>query len=248
VFAPGQLAEKVAQAGEQILLSAQRLARERHPGMEVSTELAVQATPRTLEEQSRRAFELIVGSLGKSLGFRGRGSPRMTERKPPGMSFETWIDRQIREARERGAFDELPGAGKPLPRTDQPFSIDRWVADWARREGLDTAAMLPEPLRLRREIDRLPETVADLRSERAVRDLVDDLNEQIKTALRRPSDLPIMVFPVDPEPVVERWRASRKKDHAAPPARLVIAAPPAPKIRWWHRIFRRRRMPASPDG
>lgn len=39
----------------------------------------------------------------------------MTERKPPGTSWETWIEAQIRVAREQGAFDNLPGAGKPLP-------------------------------------------------------------------------------------------------------------------------------------
>ena len=39
----------------------------------------------------------------------------MTERKPPGTSWETWIDAQIRVAMEQGAFDNLPGAGKPLP-------------------------------------------------------------------------------------------------------------------------------------
>mgnify|MGYP001616329475 FL=1 len=30
------------------------------------------------------------------------------------MQFENWIDRQIREAMERGAFDHLPGAGQPI--------------------------------------------------------------------------------------------------------------------------------------
>ena len=30
------------------------------------------------------------------------------------MSYETPLDRAIREATERGAFDDLPGAGKPL--------------------------------------------------------------------------------------------------------------------------------------
>ena len=39
----------------------------------------------------------------------------MTEQKPPGMSWESWIEQQIREAREAGLFDNLPGAGKPLP-------------------------------------------------------------------------------------------------------------------------------------
>ena len=32
--------------------------------------------------------------------------------------WESAIEQQIREAQERGAFDRLPGQGKPLPRED----------------------------------------------------------------------------------------------------------------------------------
>ena len=39
----------------------------------------------------------------------------MTERKPPGVSWESWFEEQIRQAQEAGAFENLPGAGKPLP-------------------------------------------------------------------------------------------------------------------------------------
>ena len=65
----------------------------------------------------------------------------MTKRKPSGTSFETWIDRQIREAEERGAFDDLAGAGKPLPRRDQPFTIERWRQ--ARQEAVPAADRAP---------------------------------------------------------------------------------------------------------
>jgi len=59
----------------------------------------------------------------------------MTQRKPPGTSWETWIDAQIRVAAEKGAFDNLPGAGKPLPNLDEaydpgiaPRSVELWEA------------------------------------------------------------------------------------------------------------------------
>jgi hypothetical protein len=39
----------------------------------------------------------------------------MTERKPAGMSFETWVDNQISRSIARGDFEDLPGAGKPIP-------------------------------------------------------------------------------------------------------------------------------------
>src|SRR3954453_14212993 len=39
----------------------------------------------------------------------------MTERKPQGMSFETWVEQQIRQASDEGAFEGLALTGKPLP-------------------------------------------------------------------------------------------------------------------------------------
>jgi hypothetical protein len=47
----------------------------------------------------------------------------MTERKPPGMSFETWVEHQISKGLERGDFDDLPGAGRPLPYRDPDESV-----------------------------------------------------------------------------------------------------------------------------
>jgi hypothetical protein len=60
----------------------------------------------------------------------------MTERKPAGVPWESWIDRQIRRAEERGEFDDLPGAGRPIPDLDKPFDELWWVKDKLRREGL----------------------------------------------------------------------------------------------------------------
>lgn len=160
----------------------------------------------------------------------------MTERKPPGISFETWVDRQIREAEERGAFDDLPGAGKPLPGLDRPFSAERWAADWARREGLETEAMLPDALRLRKEVERLPDTVRGLGSEEDVRAVVRDLNQRIAAWIRRPSGPRVVVAPVDPEPLVERWRAENKETAtAAGTDQAASGQVPSRRVRWWHR-------------
>ena len=67
----------------------------------------------------------------------------MTERKPPGMSFETWVDRQIAQAQERGEFAQLSGAGRPLQDLDREQTAYDWALAKARREGVDTGAMLP---------------------------------------------------------------------------------------------------------
>ncbi len=60
----------------------------------------------------------------------------MTERKPLGMSYTSWIDQQISEAAERGAFEDLPGAGKPLPKRSEEDAAQAWIRDYAHRDGV----------------------------------------------------------------------------------------------------------------
>src|SRR6202012_2713037 len=95
----------------------------------------------------------------------------MTERKPPQMKFGTWIDQQVADAERRGVFDDLPGKGKPL--NIKPGAPDgdygaAWLRDYAGREGVPVEEMLPTPLRLRREVERLAETAGEFRSEAEV--------------------------------------------------------------------------------
>jgi len=47
------------------------------------------------------------------------------------MSFETWVDSQIARAREEGAFDDLDGAGKPLPRRTREMTSYDWALEKA---------------------------------------------------------------------------------------------------------------------
>jgi len=133
----------------------------------------------------------------------------MTERKPPGVSFNSWIDRQIEEAAERGAFDDLPGAGKPLPDRGDQDAGQAWLRDYLRREGVPSAELLPTPLRLRKEAERLAETAAELRSEQQVREAVADLNERIMQWRRLPLGSPIFVPLVDEEAMIDSWRSAR---------------------------------------
>lgn len=133
----------------------------------------------------------------------------MTERKPPGMSFTSWIDQQISEAAERGAFDDLPGAGKPLPKQGE-FEGETWLRDWVRREGGDVEHCLPAPLRLRRELERLRETVSGLADEQQVRDVVGELNERIMQWRRLPIGPPIFVPLADADATVASWQDERQ--------------------------------------
>ena len=174
----------------------------------------------------------------------------MTERKPPDMSFTSWVDQQIHEATERGAFDNLPGAGKPLPR--QGGTTDAWLRDYLRREGVSAEELLPTPLRLRKEIERLTGTVHELASEQQVRELVAELNRQIDQWRRIPLGPPVFLPRVDEETMVGRWRegrsGARPGESGAPAGRSGArpapdgrddGAPGASRSRWWHRFGRR---------
>lgn len=44
-------------------------------------------------------------------------------------TWESLVDRQIREAMEEGKFDDLPHRGEPLPKDDDAFAGD-WAMAW----------------------------------------------------------------------------------------------------------------------
>jgi hypothetical protein len=169
----------------------------------------------------------------------------MTERKPPGASFESWVEQRIREAADRGEFDNLPGAGKPLPGLADPDDEMWWLKGHLRREGLPTEAVLPTPLQLRRQVERLPDTVRGLTSEPAVRDVVDKLNRRIADWLRTPSGPAVTISRVDPDDVVAQWRAARRatarRADSGAGHQPTMDESPAQPTGWWRRIARRRR-------
>lgn len=130
----------------------------------------------------------------------------MTERKPLRATFESWIETQIRGAYERGEFENLAGAGRPIP---SGGGDDWWVRGYLEREGLSADDLLPEPLRLRKDIERLPGTVRTARTEREVRDEVARINRRIAVWLRNPSGPQVPIRRVDADELVAQWRADR---------------------------------------
>ncbi|MGW4467782.1 DnaJ family domain-containing protein [Micromonospora sp. NPDC004704] len=124
--------------------------------------------------------------------------------------YESRIDRQIREAQERGEFDNLPGAGKPLPDRGTSYHEDWWIKAWIRRENL--TGLAPTSLRLRKEAEDLVRTLTGKPSEQAVRDSVADLNERIRRARQGLVDgPPVLLDTFDPDEVVEIWREQRAR-------------------------------------
>ena len=126
------------------------------------------------------------------------------------MPYESWVERQIREATERGEFDNLPGAGKPLPGLNGRDDEDWWVKGFLEREKIPMP--LPASLALRKEVTDLPQTLAGLREEAEVRRVVEDLNERIRDSHRRRIDGPALVLrPVDVDGAVAQWRGRRER-------------------------------------
>jgi len=164
----------------------------------------------------------------------------MTERKPPEISFASWIDQQINEAAERGAFDNLPGAGKPLPQRGEADDGQAWLRDKLRREGVSAEELLPTPLRLRKEVERLTGTVQDLRSEQDVREVVKGLNQRILAWRRIPEGPPVYLPLVDEETMVARWRDAQPRPSSPAQAGALARDVPPTRPRWWHRPGRRR--------
>jgi Domain of unknown function (DUF1992) len=150
----------------------------------------------------------------------------VTERKPAGVSFETWVDAQIREARERGEFDNLAGTGKPLTNLDGNHDEMWWIRQWLKREDL---SFTPPAIALRKAVEDMLANVGKLLTERAVRNVVGELNVRIRELNRMPplEGPPSNLMPLDVDDVLLRWRAHRAVIEATEASDAeTVAAPP----------------------
>ncbi|MDA3145952.1 DUF1992 domain-containing protein [Leucobacter sp. UCMA 4100] len=147
----------------------------------------------------------------------------MTEHELPSIFFnpaafafdtETMIaliaDMQIRKAIERGEFDNLPGAGKPIDVSDS-HDPDWWLKRLARREGL---VMLPPSVQLRNEDAALDDKLDRLLNEHEVRREIEAFNEHVIWArYQLPAGPPLTTMLRDVEDTVIAW--ATRKEHRA---------------------------------
>ena len=157
----------------------------------------------------------------------------MTQRKPPGVRFETWIEKQIREATERGEFDDLPGYGRRIDDLADEYDEDWWIKQKLRREHI---VVLPASLLLRKEAEETLIAAVRARTSEEARALVEAVNEKILEGIRKPIEgPPLNLFPFDVEEVIAQWH-----EHHPPSEEPVVEEPvPAdPKRRLLDR-FRR---------
>ncbi len=156
--------------------------------------------------------------------------------------IDSWVEHSIKAAQRRGEFDNLPGAGKPLPSLEGPAEPDWWLRGLIQREKLDLSAALPGSMALRRERSAYPESLMDIADEARVREVLLDFNERVLADRRRPVATvhsPVVVGRVDVEEMVNRWRDLRAQ-LSADEAQDPMEGPPPQAPRegrrgWWKR-------------
>ncbi|PJJ53422.1 uncharacterized protein DUF1992 [Mumia flava] len=124
-----------------------------------------------------------------------------------------YVDRQIRAAMDRGEFDDLPLAGKPIPGIDDDRSPDWWVRRLVERERI--TGVLPEALQLRKDDAALDGSLDRLGSAAQVRDAVDAFNRRVVEARRQlRGGPPVVTATRDVDDEVARWDERRRRRRA----------------------------------
>jgi hypothetical protein len=183
---------------------------------------------------------------------RAGGEDPMPEKKPPERPQErdprtggsaaaariqqqqTWVDLQIRQAMERGAFENLPGAGKPIEGLGTEHDPDWWLKKLVERERI---TVLPPSLALRKEDAELDDQLDRYNVESEVRRHVEDFNERVIRARYSLHDgPPLITMPRDVDATVAAWRERlQARREAAREAARRHPAETRRRRRWWNR-------------
>ena len=167
-----------------------------------------------------------AGAAGAPVGEAARSEP---ERLPTVDELRTIARIRLDQAIARGEFDDLPGAGKPLPGLTGTHDPDWWIKGLIERENL--SGLAPPALSLRTEHERFDAALDALTTERAVREAVDDFNARVVEARRQLTGGPPVITPTrDLDDDLRRWRERREERR-----RAAAAAVPPPPPTWWER-------------
>ena len=141
------------------------------------------------------------------------------------------VETAIQQAIRRGEFDDLPGAGKPIPGLGETHDPDWWIRRKIETEQL--TGLGPPALMLRVENAGLEARLDGLGHETDVREAVEDFNRRVIEARRQLLGGPPVVTPTrDVEAELAAWRG-RREARAASIAEEKDAAPP--RRPWWRR-------------
>jgi len=122
------------------------------------------------------------------------------------------VETAVQQAIRAGAFDDLPGAGKPIEGLGASHDPDWWIRRKIQSEQL--TGLGPAALTLRVEAAGLDDALDALHSEAAVREAVEDFNRRVVEARRQLlGGPPVVTATRDVEVTVAQWRA-RRADHS----------------------------------
>ena len=129
----------------------------------------------------------------------------MSQKRQPSKPWESVVEKQIREAMEQGAFDNLEGKGQPI----RDLGIERDPLWWAKKlVEREKVSLMPPALALRRDVAQALGRLPRMRDEAEVRRLLEGLNAQIRklnaTIAEGP---PTNLAPLDVDALVREWRA-----------------------------------------
>ena len=138
---------------------------------------------------------------------------------------QTWVDLQVRQAMERGDFDDLPGAGKPIPDLGGQHDPDWWIKKLVERENI---AVLPPSIQLRKEDAEMDGKLDAMHVEKDVRRAVEDFNQRVIAArYGNPVGPPLITMPRDVDATVTAWKDRRDERRRQARRTTQPATPPA---------------------
>jgi Domain of unknown function (DUF1992) len=145
-----------------------------------------------------------------------------------------WVDLQMKQAMERGEFDNLPGAGKPIKNLGTQHDPNWWVKQLIEREKI--TGLLPPALQLRKDDAELDAQLDRHTAESEVRRILEEFNARVMRARYTPVDgPPLVTMPRDIDAEVGAWRdrrtARRRQAEAAPRP----TEKSEPRRRWFRR-------------
>ncbi|WP_439592838.1 DUF1992 domain-containing protein [Microbacterium sp.] len=154
--------------------------------------------------------------------------PEEPARTPTQRETAAYVETAIQQAIRRGDFDDLPGAGEPIPHLGASQDPDWWIRRKIERENL--TGLGPPALRLRVEDAELESTLDALARESDVRETLEDFNRRVIEARRQLLGGPPVVTPVrDVAAEMNAWRARRAERESQA---TTDAAPPRRRRLW----------------
>jgi len=146
----------------------------------------------------------------------------------------SWVDLQVRQAMERGEFDNLPGQGKPIEDLGVEHDPDWWIKKLVERENI---AILPPALALRKEDAELDARLDRMTAEAEVRRELADFNKRVVEARRQLQGGPPVVTPTrDADAEVAAWGDRRTARIEAQRAVRAATSEAEPRRPWWRRL------------